>query len=135
MIQNPNEREQMIRLIQNSLAGIEHKTIIERLGGRIVDGGDLIQIDNECRVEEGGGLREVNVFQIKYYSCGCRADGRSNFGGIDYKGNVACQLHWFRCIRCRRPLSTLTMKAIHGVAYCKRCYRISKFRRFLGLKK
>ena len=135
MIQNPNERERMIRLLQDSLAGIEHKTTVERLGGMIMNGEDLIQIDKDSHLGEGGGIREVQTFNVRVYSCGCRADGRSNFGGIDYKGNVACQLHWFRCIRCRRPLSTLTMKAIHGVAYCKRCYRISKFRRFLGLKK
>jgi hypothetical protein len=134
MIRNPAEREEMIRLLQGSLAGIEHKTTVERLGGMIMNGEDLIQIDNDSHLAEGGGIREVQTFKIRVYTCGCRADGRTNFGGIDYRGNVACSRHFWRCLDCLRPLSILTVRTINGVAYCRRCYRIEKLKRFFGLK-
>lgn len=133
---NEQEREQLERLLQNTFTGIERKTIIERIGGRVAkDGDDLIQIDKDCRLDESGGIQESNIFNIKFYACGCRADGKQNFGGVDYKGNIVCSKHYYRCIKCRRSLSILTVKPIDGICYCSKCARVTKILRFFGLKK
>jgi|GEM_PF-3272767 hypothetical protein len=130
------ERAELERLLQNSQAGIEKKTIIERLSGKIADGSeDFIQIDKETQLESDGTIREISVFKIGIYACGCKSNGRSNFGGVDYKGNIVCAKHFYRCVRCHRPLSVLTVKSIKGYCYCARCARIVKLLRFLGLKK
>jgi hypothetical protein len=133
---NEQEKAALERLLQSSLTGIEKKTIIERLTGRIVkDGDDFIQIDKESKLDEDGSIREFNIFSVRIYSCGCKSTGRSNFGGVDYRGNVVCNKHYYRCLRCRRALSILTVKPIDGICYCARCSRVVKFLRFLGLKK
>jgi hypothetical protein len=133
---NEQEREMLAGLLQNNLSGVEKKIIIEKISGRVVqDGDDLIQIDKDCHLDESGGIREINIFRIKVFACGCRADGRNNLGGVDYKGNIVCSRHFYRCIRCRKPLSSLTVKSINGFCYCARCHRIVKILRFFGLKK
>jgi hypothetical protein len=130
------EQEKLLMLLQNSQSGLEKKTVIERITGRVkLKDGDLIQIDKDCFLDENNAIREINVFNVKVFSCGCKADGRSNLGGVDYKGNVVCIKHFFRCVRCQRPLSTLTVKSIQGYCYCGRCARIVKFLKFLGIKK
>ncbi len=130
------EQEKLFMLLQNSQSGIEKKTTVEKITGQIsLDDGDIIQIEKNCILDENDNIREDTVFNVKVFSCGCKANGRSNFGGIDYKGNVACVKHFFRCVRCQRPLSTLTVKSIKGYCYCARCARIVKFLGFLGIKK
>ena len=55
-----HERAELERLLQNSQAGIEKKTIIERLSGKIADGNDdFIQIDKETQLENDGTIREI----------------------------------------------------------------------------
>lgn len=131
-----SNRERLERVLSNSLSGIENKVIIERVVGKVVkEGDDLIEIEKQCQLDENGGIQEIHIFKIKTYACGCRANGRNNFGGIDFKGNVVCAKHYYRCIRCRKPLSILTVKAINGIAYCPSCARITKILRFFGLKK
>jgi hypothetical protein len=133
---NPHDHTDLERLIRNSVSGIERKIIIERLGGQITkDGDDLIQIDKDCQCDDNGVIQESNIFNIRFYACGCRADGRKNFGGVDYLGHVVCSKHFYRCIRCRRPLSIRTVKPLDGICYCAKCRRIVKLLRFLGLKK
>jgi len=132
---NSNEGEILKRLLQNSLSGIERKTTIEKISGQVIKDGDLIQVDKDSHLDERGGIREIDIFRIKVYACGCRVDGRTNFGGVDYKGNIVCVKHYYRCVRCRRSLSVLTVKPINGYCYCARCARIVKFLRFLGLRK
>lgn len=133
---NEQQRAMLEQLIQNARSGLEKKIIIERLSGKAVkDGDDLIQIDKESYLESDGNIKETNIFKIRTYSCGCQAFGRNNFGGVDHKGNIVCKRHFYRCIRCRRPLSVLTVKPIDGICYCARCRRIVKFLRFFGLKK
>lgn len=133
---NQDPKELLMRLLQNSQSGIENKRTIERVCGEVKhENGDLIQIDKECYLDETGGVREVNITNIRVYACGCKVEGRANFGGMDYKGNLVCVRHFFRCIRCRRPLSILTVKAINGICYCSRCVRIVKIKRFFGLRK
>jgi hypothetical protein len=131
-----DEKEKFLRILQNSQAGLKRKTVVEKVGSQVTSkDSDLIQIDTDSCLDEGGGIKEVDIFNIKVFACGCKVDGRSNFGGIDYKGNIVCSRHYYRCIRCRRPLSTLTVKPIKGYCYCARCARIVKFLKFLGLKK
>jgi len=133
---NQDSKEIIARLLQGSEAGIEKKTTIERLGGQVtIKNSDFIQIDKDCQLDENDSIREVTIFNIKVFACGCKANGRENFGGVDYMGNLTCNKHFYRCIRCRRPLSTITVKPINGYCYCARCARIVKFLRFLGLKK
>jgi hypothetical protein len=133
---NEEEREKLERLLRSSLSGIEKKIIIEKLTGRVIKNGEeLIKIEKESRLDGDGGIKTIDVFKISVFACGCKADGRRNFGGIDYKGNVVCNRHYYRCLRCRKPLSILTVKPINGIAYCERCSRIVKILRFFGLKK
>jgi len=130
------EQEKLLMLLQNSQSGLEKKTTIEKITGHIsLEDGDMIQVEKNCFLDENESIREISVFNVKVFSCGCKADGRSNLGGVDYKGNVVCNKHLFRCIRCQRPLSTLTVKTIQGYCYCAKCARIVKFLRFLGIKK
>jgi hypothetical protein len=136
LINNEDENEKLLKMLLDNLSGIEKKRIIERITGRVIqENDDLIQIDKESQLDETGGIRQVDTFNIRVFACGCKSNGRSNFGGIDFAGNVACSKHFYRCIRCRRPLSSLTVKPIHGIAYCPRCKRVVKFLRFFGLKK
>ena len=133
---NQDPRELLARLLQDSQAGIEKKKTVERIVGQVtLENSDLIQIDKDSHYGENDGIHEVNTINIKVFACGCKVQDRSNWGGIDYKGNVCCIRHFYRCVRCRRPLSTLTVKSIHGYCYCARCARIVKFLKFLGLKK
>jgi len=130
------EQEKLIMLLQNSQSGLERKTTVEKITGQInLEDGDLIQVDKNCFLDENNSIQEVNVFLIKTFACGCKADGRSNLGGVDYKGNVVCIKHLYRCVRCQRPLSTLTVKSIKGYCYCAKCALIVKFFKFLGIKK
>jgi len=130
------EQEKLLRILQNSHSGLEEKTTTERICGQVTqEDNELIRIDKNSHMTENGGIREVNIFNIRTYACGCRVDGRANFGGVDYKGNFVCSKHFYRCIRCRKALSILTVKPIRGYCYCRRCARIVKFLRFIGLKK
>jgi len=130
------EMDKLLKILQNGVEGIERKTTIEKITGHIsLEDGDMIQVEKNCFLDENDSIREVSVFNVKVFSCGCKADGRSNLGGVDYKSNVVCNKHLYRCIRCQRPLSTLTVKSIQGYCYCVRCARIVKFLRLLGIKK
>jgi len=136
LINNEDENERLLKLLLENLSGIEKKRIIERItAGAIKVDDNLIQIDKESELDETGGIRQVDTFNIRTFACGCKSNGRSSLGGVDYKGNVVCTKHFYRCIRCRRPLSSLTVKPIHGIAYCPRCKRVVKLLRFFGLKK
>jgi hypothetical protein len=135
-INNEDENERLVRMLMDSLSGIEKKRIIERITGTVVRNNDnLIQIDKESQLDRDGGIRQVDTFNLKVFACGCKSDGRGNWGGVDYRGNITCAKHFYRCIRCRRPLSSLTVKPIKGIAYCARCRRVVRFLRFFGLKK
>lgn len=124
------------RLLQDIQSGIESKKTIEKINGQVtIDDAELIEIIKEAHLGANGGIEEKNIINIKVFACGCKVQDRTNWGGIDYKGNICCIKHFYRCVRCRRPLSTLTVKPVNGFCYCARCARIVQLKKFLGLKK
>jgi len=115
---NPDYIERLRALLSSQA---ESKTIIERIiPGSIKHNNKMIEV-NVTGGLENGSLTEKTIFNVPVYDCGCKSEGRSNLGGIDYKGNIVCVKHFFRCGRCHRPLSILTVKPKNGRCYCGWC--------------
>ena len=110
------------------LSGIEKKKTVERISGKVINkNSEIIEIQQESSLDPDGGINDKTEFKLHLLSCGCVCQGRYDIGGVDWKGNVTCKRHFWRCHHCHRPLSPLTVRVINGVTYCAFCYWKIKF--------
>lgn len=120
---NQEDMEKLLKILGNQ---IESKNTTERLvTGSIKEDGNIFEVKKSSSLENGG-ITENTTFNLRILDCGCISHGRKNVSGVDYKGYVVCPRHFFRCLRCHRPLSIKTVKPQNGICYCSRCSFIRK---------
>lgn len=114
-----------LKIIGQSL--ISAKQTTEQISDEAMKPGDpAFQVESLSGVANGGLVEQITFKRKIFPGCGCICHDAKDIAGIDYKGNLTCKKHFYRCLRCRRPLSPKTVKAIKGYAYCEWCSFVKK---------
>ncbi|MFA5033801.1 MAG: hypothetical protein WC614_12390 [bacterium] len=120
--------EQNIEQLLQILSGIERKNTVEKIDGTTVrESGKIIEIQQNSILGQDGAIEDTTTYSLHTLDCGCIAQSRQDIGGKDWKGNIVCRRHFYRCAHCFLPLSSLTVRVINGKCYCGPCWWKKKF--------